>query len=320
MKILVTGCAGFIGYHLCAELLKNKNYDIVGIDNINNYYSKNLKYLRLNQIKKFKNFDFYKIDISNYYSLEKIFKNKKIDIIINLAAQAGVRYSLKHPREYISSNILGFYNILELSRVYNIKKIFYASSSSVYGEQKKFPLVESQKLNPKNIYSLTKKNNEDLAELYKNYYGLKLVGLRFFTVYGEWGRPDMLMMKYMLAKIKKKTFTLNNKGNHYRDFTYIKDVIEILKKMIFKKYDNDHEIFNICSNNPQSVKKILGKLDKIYGKPKIKHQKRLSIEVIKTHGSNKKVIKFLDFKKFTDINDGILRLVLWSKKYLNRIH
>ena len=127
-------------------------------------------------------------------------------------------------------------------------------------------------------------------------------------------------MKYMLAKIKKKTFTLNNKGNHYRDFTYIKDVIEILKKMIFKKYDNDHEIFNICSNNPQSVKKILGKLDKIYGKPKIKHQKRLSIEVIKTHGSNKKVIKFLDFKKFTDINDGILRLVLWSKKYLNRIH
>ena len=204
MKILVTGCAGFIGYHLCAELLKNKNYDIVGIDNINNYYSKNLKYLRLNQIKKFKNFDFYKIDISNYYSLEKIFKNKKIDIIINLAAQAGVRYSLKHPREYISSNILGFYNILELSRVYNIKKIFYASSSSVYGEQKKFPLVESQKLNPKNIYSLTKKNNEDLAEMYKNYNGLKLVCLRFFTVYGEWGRPDMLMMKYMLAKIKKR--------------------------------------------------------------------------------------------------------------------
>ncbi len=319
MKILVTGCAGFIGYHLCNELLKNSNVSIIGIDNLNSYYSVKLKKIRLKKLTKYRRFEFKKIDISNNQKLRVIFKKNKFDLIVNLAAQAGVRYSVENPREYFYSNMLGFFNILELSRIYRIKKVLYASSSSVYGEQKKFPLKENIDLNPKNIYSLSKKNNEEIAEIYKEYYGLNLIGMRFFTVYGEWGRPDMLMMKYMLAKYRNKKFLLNNKGNHYRDFTYIDDVIKIVIKLIFLKTKKINQIFNICSNRPESVKKILNKINDLYGKPKIKHQKRLSIEVLKTHGSNTEIKKVTNFKNFTSLDTGINNLVIWAKKYLKKI-
>ncbi len=319
MKILVTGCAGFIGFHLCNSLIKKKNVTVIGLDNINSYYSVKLKKLRLRILKKSKKFNFTKIDISDYQKLEKIFNKNKIDLIVNLAAQAGVRYSVKNPKDYVYSNILGFFNILELSRCYNIKKIFYASSSSVYGEQKKFPVREKQKLIPKNIYSLSKKHNEELAELYQKYYGLKLLGLRFFTVYGEWGRPDMLMLKYMIAKKNNKKFILNNEGNHYRDFTYIKDVTAILLKLIFSKMTKTHDVVNICSNRPANVKKILTQLDRLYGKPRIQNQKRLSIEVFKTHGSNSKIKKMIKFSSFTSLDTGIINLTNWAKKYLSKI-
>lgn len=317
MNVLVTGCAGFIGFHLCTELLKKK-INVYGVDNINDYYSQKLKKLRLSILKKNKKFKFSKIDISEYNELEKIFKKNKFNIVVNLAAQAGVRYSIVNPREYINSNILGFFNILELSRIHKIKKIFYASSSSVYGDHKKFPLKENEKLFPKNIYSFSKKSNEDVAKIYKEIYGINLVGLRFFTVYGEWGRPDMLMMKYMIAKKNKKNFILNNKGNHYRDFTYINDVINILTRLIFLKKEKN-EIYNICSNKPISVKKILSILNKLYGEPKIIYEKKLSIEVLKTHGSNKEIMKITKFYNFTKIEKGILNLVIWAKKYLHRI-
>ena len=319
MRILVTGCAGFIGFHLCKELLKKKNIEILGLDNINSYYSIKLKKLRLKNLKKIKGFKFIKLDISNYSKLEILFKKCKFDIIINLAAQAGVRYSITNPIEYVSTNTLGFSNILDLSKKYEIPKLFYASSSSVYGEQKGFPIKENRKLFPKNMYSLTKKNNEEIAEIYSDHYGIKCVGLRFFTVYGEWGRPDMLMIKYMMAKINDKVFTINNKGNHYRDFTYIGDVIKILKKLIFSKLTKKHDVVNICSNNPVSVKFILNRINKLFGKPKIKFEKRLKIEVYKTHGDNTKIKKITGFKKFTDIKIGLLELVNWSKKYLKRI-
>ncbi len=319
MKILITGCAGFIGYHLSDFLIKKKNLSVIGLDNLNSYYSVRLKKLRLNKLKKFKRFKFFKVDISNYKKLEELFKKNKFDIVVNLAAQAGVRYSITNPREYILTNILGFSNVLELSKKYKIKKLFYASSSSVYGEQKKFPIKESTKLFPKNIYSLTKKNNEEIAEIYFKYYGVRSMGLRFFTVYGEWGRPDMLMIKYMLAKVKKSFFVLNNNGNHYRDFTYIKDVIIILNKLIFSKLKKGHDVVNICSNNPISVKIVLNKINKLFGKPKIKLKKRLKIEVFKTHGSNNKIIKITGFKKFTNLNIGLSRLVNWSKKHLEKI-
>ena len=318
MNILVTGCAGFIGFHLSKSLV-SKNVRIYGVDNLNDYYSVKLKKMRVSILKQNKNFSFYKLDISNFKKLEKIFKKKKIDAIINLAAQAGVRYSLINPRDYIQSNVLGFFNILELSKKYNIKKVLYASSSSVYGDKKKYPVSENENINPKNIYSLSKKNNEEMAEVYNKQYGIKLIGLRFFTVYGEWGRPDMLMIKYMLAKLNKKIFILNNKGNHFRDFTYIKDVTEILIKLLKIKKIKGHQIFNICSNKPIKVSKILSDLNKLYGKPKIKFYKKLSIEVLKTHGSNLKLKKYIKIRKFTNINIGLSNLIIWANENLNKI-
>lgn len=318
MKILITGCAGFIGFHLSKSLL-DKNINVFGVDNQNSYYSVKLKKMRLSILKKYKKFNFSKIDISNYKKLESIFKKNKFDFIVNLAAQAGVRYSVINPKTYIESNTLGFFNILELSRMYNIKKLFYASSSSVYGDQKKFPVNENIQLFPKNIYSLTKRNNEELAEIYSRYYGIKSLGLRFFTVYGEWGRPDMLMIKYILAKFNNKTFILNHRGNHFRDFTYVKDVIAILNKLFFSKLKKNHDVINICSNQPLSVNKILNFIDKNVGRPKIKYQKKLSIEVLKTHGSNSKVKKITKFKKFTNIENGLNNLIFWAKKYLYKI-
>ena len=319
MKVLVTGSAGFIGFHLCNSLLKKKNLKIVGIDNLNEYYSVKLKKLRLSILKKNKKFKFYKIDISNFKKLKKLFETEKFDMVINMAAQAGVRYSILNPREYVLTNILGFHNIIELSKNFKIKKLFYASSSSVYGDQKKFPVNETNKLLPKNIYSMSKKNNEDTAEIYSQQYGIKCIGLRFFTVYGEWGRPDMLMIKYMLAKNKKLVFKLNNKGNHFRDFTFIKDVISILEKLIFCNIKKRHSIFNICSNNPISVKRVLKKIDFLFGGPKIKYEKKLKIEAYKTHGSNKKVILITKKGKFTNIDKGLKYLVNWAKIYLNKI-
>ena len=218
----------------------------------------------------------------------------------------------------MQTNILGFFNLLELCRINKIKKIFYASSSSIYGDQKKYPVDENSKIEPKNIYAFSKKNNEDIAKIYHNTYGLNSIGLRFFTVYGEWGRPDMLMIKYMIAKKNNQKFILNNNGNHLRDFTYISDVIEILIKLFSIKIKKS-EIYNICSNNPINVNKILKKLNIIYGKPLVTNQKRLSIEVIKTHGSNLKIKKKVKFKKFTSIDVGIKNLVKWAKNYLDKI-
>ena len=317
MNILITGCAGFIGYHL-ANNITLRSINVYGIDNLNNYYSTKLKSLRLSILKKNKNFKFIKADISNFKQLDKIFAKYKIDLVINLAAQAGVRYSLEKPKDYIETNILGFFNLLELSRKYKLKKIIYASSSSVYGDKKFYPVKETEKIQPKNVYSLSKKNNEEIAEIYYKQYGISSIGLRFFTVYGEWGRPDMLMLKYMLSKFNNKKFSLNNKGNHYRDFTYIKDVTNILKKLINKKIIGN-KIFNVCSNKPIKISKILRILDKLYGQPKIEHKDKLSIEVYKTHGSNLRIKKLINFNKFTNLNKGILNLVIWAKNYLHKI-
>jgi len=321
MKILITGCAGFLGYHLCQKILKtDKNSKIIGIDNLNDYYSVAYKKKRLSFFKDNKKFKFYKIDISNYEKLKNIFKKNRFDIVINLAAQAGVRYSILNPKEYVNSNILGFFNIAELSRNFNVSKVYYASSSSVYGEKKKFPLKESEKINPKNVYSLSKKNNEEIAEIYSNYYNMQFIGLRFFTIYGEWGRPDMLILKYIIAIIKKKTFYLNNYGKHYRDFTYVKDVVDNIWVLINKNIKNKHLILNICSNNPVSLEFILNKLNKVFGKPKIIKRSKQIADVYKTHGDNCRINQITKFKKYTNINIGLDNLINWvksNKKHIN---
>jgi len=222
-----------------------------------------------------------------------------------------VRYSIKNPKKYLDSNINGFFNILELSKKYKIKKLIFASSSSVYGENIKFPLKENNQINPKNFYGLTKKNNEEMAKIYSNLYNMNICGLRFFTVYGEWGRPDMFMMKYLHSK---KSFDLYNKGEHYRDFTYIKDVIEIILKII-KSSQKGFQLFNICSNDPIKITKVIKIINKHINKSKLRIN-RLGLQkadVIKTHGDNSKLIKEIKFKKFTALNIGLKNLIEWYK-------
>ena len=314
MKILVTGAAGFIGFHLCEKLLEEK-HQILGIDNINNYYSPSIKYKRLKILKRSKKFNFIKLDIKNKKKLNLIFK-QKINATFHFAAQAGVRYSLKNPRSYVENNILGFYNILESSIENKVKKIFYASSSSVYGDSKKFPLKENNIIKPKNIYALTKKTNEEISELAVKNKKISIIGLRFFTVFGEWGRPDMFIMKYMNAYRQKKTFYLNNYGNHLRDFTYIKDVIKIMEKILDKrKKIKNFEIFNICSNKPINLQRVIKFMNKNKIKPKIKKVGLQKADIYKTHGNNKKIIKITKFNKFTNLEKGLVNTLDWYKKF-----
>lgn len=315
MKIFITGVCGFIGFNFANFLLK-KNYKIYGIDNINNYYSTKLKNDRLKILKKNKNFFFLKVDIKNYKKLKNIFNKIKFDIVIHLAAQAGVRYSIKEPREYIENNIYGFFNVIDLCRNNNVKKIIYASSSSVYGDNKNFPLKENQALRPKNLYASTKANNEETAEIFSKFYKLNMIGLRFFTVYGEWGRPDMLMMKYLKSNLNKnKKFYLYNYGNHFRDFTYIQDVNNIIFRLIKKEFKN-HQIFNICSNTPIKITNIIKIINELTGvKCKIFKTSLQKADILKTHGDNTKIKKYLNYNKFYNIKNGIYNLVKWYKSY-----
>jgi len=315
MKILVTGAAGFIGFNFSKFLLEKTNLDVIGVDNLNNYYSVNVKKSRLQVLKKFKNFGFVKIDITNKKKLEKIFKTK-IDAVFHFAAQAGVRYSIKNPRAYIESNTLRFFNIIDFSIKNKVKKIFYASSSSVYGESKKFPLKESDSINPKNIYGLTKKNNEEISELLSKYANISCIGLRFFTVFGEWGRPDMLINKYLKSIFyKKEKFYLNNFGHHTRDFTYIKDINKILFNLLKKKRFKGHTVFNICSNKPIKITKILDIIsNEVKRKPKIYKREFQQADVIKTHGDNNKIKKYTNIKKFTETSLAISSVANWYKK------
>tara|TARA_B100000029_G_scaffold514842_1_gene619267 strand:- start:4009 stop:4968 length:960 start_codon:yes stop_codon:yes gene_type:complete len=314
-KILITGAAGFIGFSLANKLLK-KNYTVIGLDNLNNYYSKKLKLDRLKLLKKNKNFKFFNCDITSFNKLNSIFKKYRFDLTFNLAAQAGVRYSLKNPRSYIDSNLNGFFNFLECCKIYKVKKIFYASSSSVYGDLKKYPYNENFSGVPKNIYSLSKKFNEELAQVYSDLFGLKVIGYRFFTVYGEWGRPDMFYLKYLLYTFKNKVININNYGNHFRDFTYIGDVVDILIKMFTVKIKLNHDVFNICSNNPISLMKIVQQLNYLSGKKcKIKKTKLEKVDVIKTHGNNKKIIKLVKKTKFLELEKGLENTFKWFKNY-----
>ncbi len=315
MKILITGGAGFIGYNFCKYLLKNTNYKIFSIDNINDYYSQKLKRARLKDLKKFKNFKFYKFDLCDKKKLEKIFKIR-FNVVYHFAAQAGVRYSLVNPRSYVKSNILAFFNLIEEIKKNRIKKFFYASSSSVYGDSKKFPLKETQFTSPKNMYAYTKKNNEEIVELFFKHSVTRSIGLRFFTVYGEWGRPDMLIFKYLRSIFHMKTkFYLNNYGNHTRDFTYINDVTDILYKLLNTKLIDTNIILNVCSNKPIKITKILEFINSYFKKkPKIYKRSFQKADVKKTHGSNLKIKRITNKKKFISINIALLQTIRWYEK------
>ena len=312
MKIFITGCCGFIGFNFANFLAKsNKKLRIIGIDNLNNYYSVDLKKKRLKELNKNKNFIFHKIDINQYEKLKKLYKKYAFNYVFHFAAQAGVRYSLINPKAYIENNVSGFFNILNLSLKLNVKKLFYASSSSVYGELNKFPLKENYILKPKNIYGLSKKINEEMVNVLLLKKKMQCIGLRFFTVYGEWGRPDMFMMKYLNATYNKsRVFYLNNYGNHFRDFTYIADVCTILKKLIYSKLKYKHLIINICSNKPLKITKIIKKIDNLtLNKPKIRKRSLQKADILKTHGDNSLVKKITGIKKFTDTSIGLKNTV-----------
>ena len=316
-RILVTGAAGFIGFHFCKKILDKTKYEVFGIDNLNNYYSVKLKKDRIKILNKSKKFYFEKIDISDYQKLKKFFFEKKIDVIFNFAAQAGVRYSLVNPNSYINSNLKGFLNILELAKI-NKTKVIYASSSSIYGDQNKFPVKETFKGTQKNLYASTKAMNENLASIYHLNFHIPLMGLRFFTVYGEWGRPDMLYLKYLDSIKNNKLVNLFNFGNHTRDFTYIEDVVEILLRILKLKKINcfKNGIYNICSSKPIKLNTFLKFIENTYGKKcKIKKIAKQKIEILKTHGSNNKIKNLTKKRKFTNFKVGLNRTVSWFKNY-----
>jgi len=320
MNILITGAAGFIGFKLASELLKNKKNKVYGIDNLNNYYSVKLKKKRIEILKQHKNFLFSKIDIANNSKLKKYFSiREKFDIVYHFAAQAGVRYSLKNPKIYIDSNIHGFLNICNNLIVKKPKKIIYASSSSVYGDTKNFPIKEEERLLPKNIYGYTKLINEITAEYYSNKFGLNFIGLRFFTIYGQWGRPDMLIMKFLKTYAKKKEMIINNYGKHYRDFTHIDDVVMILKKLVLTKVKN-HQIFNISSNSPILILDIVKIFKKQFSDIQYKLEKKHPADIFKTHGDNTKIKKFLNIKIQSKFNSRLFDLFKWyTQNKINKI-
>ena len=260
MRILVTGAAGFIGFHTTLTLLKNKKNQLFGIDNISDYYDVNLKKNRIKILKNNKNFSFYKIDITNKKKLNNFFNKKKIDIVIHLAAQAGVRYSVENPDSYFDSNIEGFFNILKLSNLYKVKHFIFASSSSVYGDNINFPLKEDYDTSsPLSFYAASKKCNEIMAYSFSNIYKLPCTALRFFTVYGPYGRPDMALFKFVKSITEGKKIELYNGGNHTRDFTYIDDAVDQLVKLINKppKTTKPFIALNIASSKPIKLIKYI---------------------------------------------------------------
>ena len=310
-KILITGTVGFIGFSLALKLLK-AGHKVTGIDNFDDYYSLKLKKMRYKILIKYTNFSFKKFNIENFESF-KVLKKYQFDHIFHFAAQAGVRYSVVKPKKYINTNILGTTNLFKFATSKKIKSLFFASSSSVYGDSKKFPLKENNSLHPKNIYATSKVINEITAKSFSKNYKLKIYGLRFFTVYGEWGRPDMLLFKWFKSSVENRRLELNNKGNHYRDFTYIDDVTNILYLLMNKKLKKSFDIFNICSNNPKSIKKIINEFRNKISSLKIKNVPKNKLDVFKTHGDNKKIDKLLKYRIYTNFDEGFKRTFIWYK-------
>ena len=317
MKILITGCAGFIGMHLSKKLLEQN--EIIGIDNINSYYDTQLKKNRLKLLKKNKKFSFFKVDITDFKKLSIIFKKTKPSIVIHLASEVGVRNSSKRPRSYLNTNIMGFFNILESCKNKKINKIFYASSSSVYGEKKNKKFSEElDTSNPLSIYAASKKGTEVLAAAYRHLYKIPIIGLRFFTVYGPYGRPDMAIFNFTESILKKKTISVYGKGKLERDFTYIDDAIFHINNLVKKNFFK-HEIFNIGNTKPIKIIKLISLLEKAIGlKAKINFLRAPDTEVNKTSADISKLERISVLKRKTSIKKGISKFVYWYKNY-NRI-
>ena len=330
MKVLITGTAGFIGFHLVTKLAKI-GFDIVGLDNINDYYNVNLKYARLSehginideiqygnlvQSRSINNYRFIKLNLEDREQIDALFRNEKFDIVINLAAQAGVRYSIKNPYAYLNSNIVGFMNILEACRNHPVQHLYYASSSSVYGKNKKTPFAESDNVdNPVSLYAATKKANELLAASYHNLYNLPCTGLRFFTVYGPWGRPDMAYYSFTEKIIKGDTIQVYNQGDLKRDFTYIDDIIESIYRLI--KVDSDskntgNRVLNIGNNKPEKLLDFIQILEKEIGIQAVKEFLPMQQgDVYETYADINQLIQIINFNPRTSLDKGLKCFFNW---------
>ena len=336
MKILITGAAGFIGYHLSKKCIKN-GHTVIGYDNINDYYDVNLKKARLNDLEKTNgDFCFIKGNLEDKVSLEKVFNDYLPTCVVNLAAQAGVRYSITNPNSYLNSNLIGFGNVIELCRNSKVKNFLYASSSSVYGGNINIPFSESDGVDqPVSLYASTKRSNELVAHSYSHLYSLPSMGLRFFTVYGPWGRPDMALFLFTKAIFEGKPIKVFNKGAMIRDFTYVDDIVESLVRLMnkpitkndhfdFKEPDPGnswapHSIFNIGNSNPTPLMDYIFEIENNIG---IKAKKELLPmqpgDVKSTSADTSKLEQYINFKPKTSIKEGISKFIDWYKNFYNK--
>lgn len=321
-KILITGVAGFIGFHLCQQLLAN-GFSVIGIDNLNDYYDVNLKQARLTQLLDLEKFQFWQLDISDRQKIAELFAEHQPDIVINLAAQAGVRYSLTNPYAYADSNLLGFVNILEGCRQAQVKHLVYASSSSVYGANKKIPFsVDDPVDHPVSLYAATKRANELMAHTYSHLYDLPATGLRFFTVYGPWGRPDMAYFSFTKAILQNQEIPVFNYGKMQRDFTYVDDIVEGIVRVAAKipqpqgKTSARHKIYNIGNNQPVNLIDFIEILEKHLG---VTAQKKLLPmqpgDVEQTYADIDELIADTGFKPKTSLEAGLKQFVDWYRSY-----
>ena len=330
-NILVTGSAGFIGFHTAKKLL-DKGHEVVGIDNLNDYYSVQLKKQRLSILKQYENFSFEKISIEDEKKLNACFDNTPFDYVINLAAQAGVRYSITSPKTYVKSNVEGFLNILENCRNHKIKHLVFASTSSVYGLNTRLPFKEENSVDhPAQFYAATKRANELMAHSYSNLFNIPTTGLRFFTVYGPWGRPDMALFIFVKNILEGRPIDLFNEGNHTRDFTYVDDIVNGIVKVLDKPAKKDKKwksnspnpdsssapfrIYNIGNSNPTKLKDCIKEIEKnLKIKAKINLKKMQLGDIEKTSADVSNLRKFVNYKPTINYKEGIRLFVEW---YLN---
>ena len=329
MKILVTGTAGFIGFHLAKKLLERGD-EVVGLDNINDYYDVNLKYARLaelgierdkveekklTQSSSFEHHSFMKANLEDTETINQLFETEKFDAVCNLAAQAGVRYSLENPHAYIQSNIVGFMNILEACRNYEVKNLAYASSSSVYGLNKSQPFQTTDKTDtPVSLYAATKKSNELMAHTYSHLYGIQTTGLRFFTVYGPWGRPDMAPMLFADAITNDRAIKVFNHGKMSRDFTYIEDIVDGIIKVIDKP--SDFNVYNIGNNAPVSLMDFIETLENALDKKAEKNFMEMQPgDVESTYADTTPLVEDFGYKPNTNLTHGIGEFVKWYRGF-----
>jgi UDP-glucuronate 4-epimerase len=334
MRVLVTGAAGFIGYHTAEHLLEHGD-DVIGLDNLNSYYDVRLKEARLARLERFPNFKFIKLDLADRDGTATLFASEKPERVVHLAAQAGVRYSIENPLAYIDSNITGFANILEGCRATKVAHLVYASSSSVYGANLSMPFsVDDVVDHPLSLYAATKKSNELMAHTYAHLFRLPVTGLRFFTVYGPWGRPDMALFKFTKAMIAGEPIDIYNNGNHARDFTYIDDIVEGVVRTLDRPASPDPEwsgltpnpatsnapyrVYNIGNNEPVELMDLIGCIENALGIAARKTYLPMQPgDVEKTFANIDRLTADTGFKPSTSINEGVTKFIAWYRDYYN---